>query len=501
MRGSENRSNAFGVRGYVWAVAVVWTLVIAGSLVWNFVRLEQQVFESARIQARVTYEKDVIYRRWNALHGGVYVPVTEETPPNPYLDVPERDITTPSGRWLTLVNPAYMTRQVHELARGEIGVLGHITSLDPIRPQNVADPWETRALESFQRGAIEVSSVEQIDGLEYMRLMRPLVTEESCLKCHAAQGYQVGDIRGGISVAVPLQPLRTLASDTALTFVLAHGLLWLIVLGGLGLGARRLSGAERKRQRAEARLQRYAVDLERSNQELQQFAFVVSHDLQEPLRMVTSYLKLLERRYGDRLDVEAGEYIFYAVDGAARMQALIKGILDLSRVSTRGQEFVPTDCEVVLARVLRNLGVVIKESGAVVTHDPLPTVVADEAQLERVFQNLIGNALKFRGVEPLQVHVSAKRQTDEWVLAVRDNGLGIAPAHFGRIFEIFQRLHTREEYPGTGIGLAICRKIVERHGGRIWVESEPGAGATFYFTIPIVLGGSRSLDDGGIPYV
>ncbi|MCX7680945.1 MAG: GAF domain-containing protein [Anaerolineae bacterium] len=238
-------------------------------------------------------------------------------------------------------------------------------------------------------------------------------------------------------------------------------------------------------------LQESAADLERSNRDLQQFAYVISHDLQEPLRMVASYLRLLEQRYQTELDSQAREFIGYAVDGAIRLQDMIKALLDLSRVETRGKEFAPTDCEALLARVLHDLHFAIEESGAVITHDPMPTVLADEAQLGQVFQNLIENAIKFRRQdEPPRIHVSAQRHlTDRkpggsgWLFSVRDNGIGIDPAQFERIFQIFQRLHTREEYPGTGIGLALCRRIVERHGGRMWVESQPGHGSTFYFTI------------------
>jgi len=240
-----------------------------------------------------------------------------------------------------------------------------------------------------------------------------------------------------------------------------------------------------ERKQAEAKLKQSIAELKRSNAELEQFAYVASHDLQEPLRMVSSYTQLLARRYRGKLDADADDFIAYAVDGSNRMQMLINDLLAYSRVSTRGKPFEPTDCEAILSQIRVNLQAAIEESDAVITHDPLPTVVADASQLAQLLQNLIGNAVKFRSEEPLHVHVSAEQKGNEWVFSVRDNGIGIDPEYADRIFIVFQRLHNRDEYPGTGIGLAICKKIVERHGGRIWVESQPGKGSTFYFTIPI----------------
>ena len=239
-----------------------------------------------------------------------------------------------------------------------------------------------------------------------------------------------------------------------------------------------------ERKIAEAKLNRTLVDLKRSNTDLEQFAYVASHDLQEPLRMVSGYMQLMKRRYEGKLDSDADDFIGFAVDGANRMQTLINDLLTYSRVGTRGKPLTPTDCETLLAQTISNLKVPIDDSGAVVTHDPLPTVMADGSQLAHVFQNLIGNAIKFKSEEPPRIHIAAEQKGDEWFFSVADNGVGIEPEFFDRIFVIFQRLHGRDEYTGTGIGLAVCKKIVDRHGGRMWVESELGRGSTFYFTIP-----------------
>jgi signal transduction histidine kinase len=237
-------------------------------------------------------------------------------------------------------------------------------------------------------------------------------------------------------------------------------------------------------------LENSKASLEISNIELERFAYVASHDLQEPLRMVTSYLQLLDRRTRGKLDSEALEFIQYAVEGSNRMKMLINDLLTYSRVNTRGQELTRTDSETALEQSLQVLQLAIDEASARVSHDPLPVVMADEIQLEQLFQNLVGNAIKFKGDRPSHIHIGVERKEGqrgpEWLFSVKDNGIGIDPQYFERIFILFQRLHGREAYPGTGIGLAVCQRIVERHGGRIWVESTPGQGSTFFFTLPVV---------------
>ncbi|HXR58087.1 MAG TPA: PAS domain S-box protein, partial [Burkholderiales bacterium] len=239
-----------------------------------------------------------------------------------------------------------------------------------------------------------------------------------------------------------------------------------------------------ERKNAEAALGAAHEELKRSNSELEQFAYVASHDLQEPLRMVSSYTQLLVRRYRDKLDTDAREFMGFIVDGAARMKQLIEDLLAYSRVGTKSRDFKPIELERALSRALANLKAAIDESGAAVTHDPLPTLPADAAQLAQVFQNLIGNALKFRSQFAPKVHVAVHDRGEACEIAVRDNGIGIEPQYFERIFMVFQRLHNKGEYPGTGIGLAIVKKVVERHGGTVRVESTLGEGSAFSFTLP-----------------
>jgi PAS domain S-box-containing protein len=240
-----------------------------------------------------------------------------------------------------------------------------------------------------------------------------------------------------------------------------------------------------EKKKAAEELEQYAAKLERSNEELEQYAYVASHDLQEPLRMVGSYLGLLERRYKDQIDKDASDFIFYAVDGAKRMQILINDLLSYSRVSTRGKPFEVVNCRDLINNILKNLEVSIKESGATITLGRLPDqFVVDKTQISRLFQNLTGNALKFCKNRKPEIEISAEDDGNRWVFVVKDNGIGIEPEYFEKIFIIFQRLHGKKDYIGTGIGLAICKKIVLRHDGEIWVNSELGKGSTFHFTIP-----------------
>jgi PAS domain S-box-containing protein len=247
-----------------------------------------------------------------------------------------------------------------------------------------------------------------------------------------------------------------------------------------------------ERKQAEIALQKTVEDLKRSNEELEQFAYVASHDLQEPLRMVSSYVQLLEKRYKDNLDGDAHDFINYAVSGSRRMHNMINDLLSYSRVGTRGKPFKPVEFTEIFNAAMSNLEVAIREAGAVVEHGELPRVIVDEGQMVQVVQNLVGNAVKFHGETPPVVRVDSVRKDGDWVFSVKDNGIGIDPQYFERILLVFKRLH-RDEYPGTGIGLSVANRIVQRHNGRIWLESEPGKGTTFYFTIPVREKGEKDL--------
>ncbi len=252
---TSRRDPVFRITIYMWISVIIWTCVIWASLVWNIVREKRETFAVAKNEAGTVFERDLIYYRWAWEHNGVYVPVTRGTPPNPYLsNIKDNTAVTPSGIKLILVNPEYMIRQVYEMRASSYGALGHITSLDPIRPQNAADPWETEALEAFEHGHKEVAAIQEMDGRPYLRMMRPLITEPGCLKCHAVQGYRVGDIRGGISVAIPMDLLESIFSHDIRMFLLAHGIIWAFGILGIFVGSYRLKESVKQQEMLETRM-------------------------------------------------------------------------------------------------------------------------------------------------------------------------------------------------------------------------------------------------------
>jgi PAS domain S-box-containing protein len=370
---------------------------------------------------------------------------------------------------------------------------------------NVED--ELRSASRYTRGLLEASldplvtispegritdvnrATEEVAGIPRERLIGSDFSEYFTEPERASAGYR-RVLAEGLVTDYPLT-VRHAAGNT--TDVLYNAVVYRNEAGqvqGVFAAARDIT----ERKRAEKELAEYREHLEdlveqrtdelaRSNQELEQFAYIASHDLQEPLRVIIGYLQLIDRRYREKLDADADQFIQYAVEGANRMQQLIADLLEYSRVGTRGQTLRPTDAEAALGRTLTGLRKMIEDSHAVVTHDPLPSVMADEPQLIRLLQNLIANGIKFSSERRPEIHVSARREGDGWLFSVRDNGIGIERQYWDQIFVIFQRLHTRKKYSGTGIGLSICKKIVERHGGRIWLDSTPGQGTTFYFTM------------------
>ncbi len=313
---------------YSAGIIFIWSFFMLALLLWNYKNEKTSTYEAAKIQARTAFEKDVLLRQWNADHGGLYAPITEKTQPNPYLDIPEREISTPSGIKLAKINPAFMTRQIHELAMQMSGVRGHITSLNPIRPENAPDQWEANALASFTRGIKEISSVEKMNGENHMRLMRPLLTDESCLKCHAKQGYRVGDIRGGISISVPLSPYSEIEKSGIMTMFIINGIIWFAGVMGIRAGMFFLDHQVRHRLQAEAAL--------RHKEKLQgiiEMSGAVCHELNQPLQAISGNAELL------LMSIEEGDPAYQKIiniqQQADRMGDITKKLMGITSYKTK----------------------------------------------------------------------------------------------------------------------------------------------------------------------
>jgi two-component system, chemotaxis family, sensor kinase Cph1 len=586
-----------------WGMGVVWTGIVLGLFVQDIDAMRKVTAEMARKEALSHFNKDQASRLWAASHGGVYVPVTEKLAPNPYLaHVPARDIIGRDGTVLTLMNPAYMIREMMNHYSKLYGIRGHITSLKHLRSETAPDPWERSALLAFERGVGEVCETSEIEREPYLRLMRPMFTEQSCLKCHLEQGYKEGDIQGGVSVSVPLATYLASQRQEMLEYGISFSVLWILglaVIAFLGKKTMRYMGQqletegkyttvvessltgiyivqdgtiafandrfaeihgysteevvgmdslelvhpadrafirEMRNQRmtgenapseyeargvkkngevisvqrrntvidyggkpailgnvldvtalkkAESDSKTYAEELERSNKELQDFAFIASHDLQEPLRKIRSFGDLLKSKCADSLDEQAQDFINRMQNAGGRMYELIQGLLAYSRVSTKASPHSQVDLNQALREALSNLEVRVKDVDAAIDAEALPTVDADPLQMTQLLQNLIGNAIKFQGdKERPQVKIYSRLCGDHVELSVEDNGVGFEEEHLERIFAPFERLHGRSEYEGVGMGLAICRKIVERHGGTITAKSTLGKGSTFIVKLP-----------------
>lgn len=594
-------------RKYIFAM-VGWSVFIGISLAWNIHQEANETMGMAIASARTNIHKDIVFRKWVASHGGVYVAPTLKTPPNPYLKVPNRDVFTDKGIKLTLMNPAYALRELQSMDEGS-GIRSHITSLKLLNPNNVADEWEAGVLKDFEQlGSKESMAVRKVDGQLHLRLMQPFIVTADCLKCHGQQGYKVGDIRGGISSDVSLGIYEEDEKKRDTFQSMTHGFVWLVGLLGLGGFYRREYRYSSEREQIEAarreseelfrnyfslgqvgmtitspdqkwlhvnerlcemlgytqeelvkmtwvelthpddlardivqfnrlvagEIERYALDkrfihksgdivythlsvtckrksdrtieyviaalediteryraseaLQRSNSDLAQFAYSVSHDMRQPLRAVSGHLQLLQRSLEGKLDENERENLGFALDGAKRMDSMIVSLLDYSRVGRKNDPMELMQSRESLDEALGFLEPLITETRTEVqVKGEWPQIFASRDELTRLLQNLINNAIKFREADQLAlVEIESAVQGNNWRVSVCDHGIGINPQQIDRLFKFFSRLQLRNRFEGTGMGLALCHRIVEHHGGRIWVESEgEGKGSNFIFEIPI----------------
>jgi len=482
---------ALTLRYYKWGLTAGWTIVIAVLLVMTLQHERSQAIETARTQALSIYDRDVLYRQWNAAYGPIYVPVSGKIQPNPHISEGlERDIVTDQGMRLTLVNPSYMSRLAFDMAAKSCGVKGHLTSLRPLRPENTPDAWETAALKAFAAGSKEVSSVEQMKGGSYLRLMKPLMTEKECLYCHGLQGYRVGEIRGGLSVAVPMEPLWGLAIRNYVLNSLSFIVLWGLGIAGIFFGSKNLRRTIEERNEAERGMVALNRDLtsrtgelERANRELDTFCSTVSHDLRSPLTAIAGFCHLLRDAPGER-SAETDLYAGIILNSANKMENIISTLLSFSRVAEEEMACAAVDLSRMADEICADLRMQDMKRDALFIIKEGMTVRGDEGLLRVVMQNLLGNAWKYTGrCLKSRIEVGVMDDGGKQLYFVRDNGIGFDSSQSDRMFEAFRRLPNASQFEGTGIGLATVKRIIDRHGGRIGCEGEPGKGATFYFSL------------------
>jgi len=485
-------------RRSTWFALVFLTAVVGLSLARNLKETRLEFEEAARIQARAAFDKDVRYRRWNAQRGGVYAPVTADTPPNPHLDVEHRDILGPDGIDLTLINPAYMTRQVHELSVEEGDLLGHITSLHPIRPENAPDPWETSALEAFETGANEVSTIAQLNGAEYTRLMGPLVTEAACLKCHASQGYTEGDVRGGISVAVPMAPLRALEHRAHVSTFFWHGIFWALMLIGVAIWDRSMARWVRNQEQAKRDrelLHRQLLQSQRMDA-VGGLAGGISHDFNNMLAMIlTNAGILLDDSPPDDPNIPVLKDI---IEGAERSKILTMKLLTFARK----EKIDPRN--VAVRRMLKELESLLARSISkkvrVETRVDCDCLVhADHTQIPQALLNICVNgadampdggtlSIKCRTVnkEELSDVFDEEPPNEACLIEIKDTGVGMDEEACARAIEPFYT--TKDLGHSTGLGLSVTHGIILSHGGRMRIHSQLGEGTRVQVYLPTVQG-------------
>ena len=478
-------------------ILAAWSLLVAASFAWYFWQENKGLSETAAKEARAILDRDNAYRHWLVEQGGVYVKPSEKLPGDPYLKHPQRDVVTTAGMRLTLLNPAFVLREVQTRQADPMRGRSRVVSLTPLNPQNAADAWERRGLDSLAGGNDRFEIVDSPAGAQ-MRAMRPFFASPPCLACHP--DFADGQLAGAITASVPLAPYQELNNTELRAAALGHGTIWVAGLAGIGLAHRRRrqhAGQQRAwalslesmNVELERRVAARTEELTRALRELEAFSYSVSHDLRAPLRALNGYAHLLRESQGDKLDAEQRGMFERIARNAEKMGELIDDILEYSRTGREPLKRAAVDLDVLARDVVREQAE--HHPAARIDIAPLPPVVGDPIMLRQVFANLVANALKFsaRRAQPV-VEIGASVDNGMAHCFIRDNGAGFDMAHAGKLFQLFQRVHHEREFPGTGVGLAIVKRIIERHGGRVWAEAAPDAGATFHFTLP--LSGNRS---------
>ncbi|MFH0734675.1 MAG: ATP-binding protein [bacterium] len=512
------RYKKYPVVVYFYLLKLVWTLIIIGFLFWFYQTEYTETIVLIKQQSHTVYKQNLVFRAWASKHGGVYVPVTDETPPNPHLsNILERDIIAPSGKKLTLMNPAYITRQIFEMALKTEGLREHITSLKPIRKENKPDIWEITALNAFEKGKKEYSSFNTINKKKFFRYMGPLITKNSCLKCHASQGYKTGDIRGGISIALLWEPYSSYIYKQTQKMAIIFGIIWLFGFLSLRFVRKKIVIQHVKRDE-------YANELNKTNEELflsrnlleenlfernklineinemngeltklnlekDKFFSIIAHDLRSPFNGLIGLTEIIAQEAEIFSKEELSDLSNQIHNSAVRLSKLLQNLLDWTQIQS-GKMTLTIVKQNLRKVVMQNLILfenLIKQKkiNIEINIDSSIIIYADENMFNSIIRNLISNAIKYTPINGLIILFARNINNNELEFSVTDSGIGIPQDILHNLFKIEEKVSrtgTNKEQ-GTGLGLILCKEFVEKHGGKIWVKSKENEGSVFYFTI------------------
>lgn len=463
-------------------LVIIWAAVIAASYLWNYSLIVSSNTKIVYSKSKAFFEQILITRLWNSHNGGVYVPITAENRPNPYLNDSLRDIVSIEGLKLTKINPAYMTRQIAEINQKSNGIQFHITSLKPIRPANKADNWETKVLGQFEKGATESLELVKEDNILQYRYMAPLIVQGSCLKCHSGQGYKLSEIRGGISVSFPAALYLNMVKDELYSFAIIHLLIFLLGLIGIFVFFKMTNDYF-------AIIESKNVELMGLNATKDKFFSIIGHDLKNPFQSIIGFSELLEEQIKEKDYNGIEEYAAIIKNSSQRAMALLGNLLEWSSSQTGRMKFSPENFDIV--PLIDEIVVFLEDSAhkkAIAISKGVPenaSVFADKAMIGTILRNLVSNAIKFTHPEG-HITISINQTQKDLTISVIDNGVGIKEEDRENLFRIDKNHSTKgtRAEMGTGLGLLLCKEFIEKHNGIIVVESEVGKGSIFSFTLP-----------------